>query len=213
MKIYNDPQHLPDGTTNPEWLAVRKGKFTASDFHQYLGIAGKGLSATAETSLKKKALEVFGYNFTVPPTYAMQRGIELEPTARDTYEFITGNTVEQVGFCDYESLNAGGSPDGVIYDKQGNIEKIIEIKCPMVEMFIENLFGYIKPEYKTQMQFNMLVTGAKSCDFVVYHPDFKLIVQTIERDEDAIAKIKQSLELLEPKFVEIVNKIAENHME
>lgn len=212
MKTYNIPQHLADGTTNQDWLNLRKGKFTASDFHQYLGITGKGLSQTAETSLKKKALEVFNYNFTIPPTFAMQRGIELEPQAREAYSILTGNKVEEIGFCDYESLNAGCSPDGVIYDEQGNIEKIIEIKCPLVEMFIENLFGYIKPEYKTQMQFNMFITGAKSCDFVVYHPDFKLIVQTIERDEEAIAKIKESLELLEPKFTELVNKIAENRL-
>lgn len=212
MKILNFKQHLLDGSPNPDWVNARAGRMTGSDFHQYLGIAGKGLSQTAETSLKKKALEVFDYNFAIPTTFAMQRGIDLEPQAREEYCLLTGAKVEQVGFCDYESLNAGCSPDGVIYDEQGNIEKIIEIKCPLVEMFIENLFGYIKPEYKTQMQFNMFITGAKSCDFIAYHPDFKLIVQTIERDEEAIEKIKQSLELLEPKFVELVNKIGESKL-
>lgn len=205
------PQHLEDGTANPEWLNIKAGKFSGSDFHQYMTVLKRGLSDTAQGSLYKKALEVFFYTFPTPMNYAMQWGIDHEDEARSVYEFETGAKVEQVGFCDYEQFNAGCSPDGVIYDEQGNIEKIIEIKCPQVETFARYLLedDFIKGDYYTQIQFNLLITGAKSCDFVVYRPDFNPVIRTINADEQYQNDIKAVLEILSTKFCEIVNKIGD----
>ncbi len=209
MQIHNIPQHLDDGQANPDWLALRAGKFSGSDFHQYLGIVDKPLSATAETALHKKVLEALGETFAGVHTDAMARGNELEPLARDAYICQTFADVQEVGFVDWEHLRAGCSPDGVIYGDNGEIEKIIEIKCPEIVNFLRyaESVDNIPPLYKTQMQYNMLITGAKSCDFVVYHPNMRLVVHTIDADSEYQAKIVAALEKLNERYDEILATI------
>lgn len=211
MKIYTKdvlPQHLPDGEANPYWLEIRAGKFTASDFHQYMPIVEKDkLSETAESNLYKKALESLGYgDGEQVRTEAMERGNELEPFARQAYIEQTFNDVREVGFVDWEKLRAGCSPDGVIYDGD-NIAKIIEIKCPEIKNYLRMASGKIPPLYITQMQYNMLITGAKSCDFVVYHPDMRLVVQEINADKDYQDQILTALEKLNARYDEILEEI------
>jgi len=209
MKIHNIPQHLEDGQANPDWLALRAGKFSASDFHDYMGIIGKGLSATAETALHKKVLESLGETFAGVQTDAMARGNELEPFAREAYMCQTFADVQEVGFVDWEHLRAGCSPDGVIHSDNGEIEKILEIKCPEIVNFIKyaESADNIPPLYKTQMQYNMLITGAKSCDFVAYYPGMRLVVHTIDADSEYQAKIVAALQKLNERYDDILATI------
>lgn len=215
MKIYDIPQHLLDGSANPEWLDLRAGRITGSDFHQYMPLIKTGkLSETAKKELYKKVLENYGYRFETFQTPAMLTGIEREPTARDAYSFIYGKDIKEVGFVDYESLHAGCSPDGVIYDDAGNIAEIVEIKCPSVETFVSYLDDeFMKPEYDTQVQFNMFITGAEVCHFVVYHPDFNLIVRDIKKNPETQEKIKAVLELLQEQYDKLDNAIQEKRVE
>lgn len=206
MKTYNMKQHLENGLPNTEWIQARAGLFTGSDFHQYFGILNKGLTDTAKKELYKKVLEKFGYTFSTPTTYAMQWGIDHEAEAREAYKFLYNKDVQEVGFCDYESLNAGCSPDGVIYDGE-NIKEIVEIKCPMLETYVAYIDGFMKPEYMTQCQYNMFITGADVCHFIVYHPDMQLFVKDIEKDEAIQTKIKNTLDALQPIYNDLYEKI------
>lgn len=209
MKILNFEQHLLDGSPNPDWVNARAGHITGSDFYIYLGLMKTGkLSETATKSLYKKILENFGYRFDTFQTPAMQRGIELEPTAREAYSFIYGRDIQEVGFVDLEKYHAGCSPDGVIYDEDGNIKEIVEIKCPMIETFVSYLDDeFMNADYYTQMQFNMFITGADVCHFVVYHPDFDLIVRDIPKDEDMQLKIQTVLENLQDIYDKMYKKV------
>lgn len=215
MKTYNMSQHLLDGSANPEWLNMKAGKFSGSDFHQYLGMLKTGkLSETAKKELSKKILENFGYRFDTFQTPAMARGIELEPTAREAYSFVYGKDINEVGFVDLEKYHAGCSPDGVIYDEDGNIKEIIEIKCLMIETFVSYLDpDFMNPDYATQCQFNMFITGADVCHFVVYHPDFNLIVRDIPKDEEIQNKIQTALEKLQPMYDEMYERISKQKLE
>lgn len=209
MRIHNIAQHLESGEANPDWLALRAGKFSGSDFHQYLGIVEKGLSATAETALHKKVLESLGETFTGVQTDAMARGNELEPLARQAYMCETFAAVQEVGFVDWERLRAGVSPDGVIFDDNGEIEKIIECKCPELPAFIRYATdkANIPQKYMVQMQMQMLITGAKSCDFVAYYPRMRLIIHTIDADAELQSKIVTALEKLNARYDEILTQI------
>ena len=139
MKIYDElPQHLEDGTANPDWLSLRAGKFTGSDFHQYMGLAKEDkLSDTAESNLYKKVLESLGYSFESYRSSAMEDGNENEPLARADYIAETFNDVHEVGFVDWEQMRAGCSPDGVMYGADGQVEKILEIKCPEIKNYLK----------------------------------------------------------------------------
>jgi hypothetical protein len=243
MRIYTAdelPQHLPDGTPNPDWMALRSSRFTGSEFYLFMSLAKKNeLSETAESKLYEKALASLGYETDAGiTTAAMERGTELESVARELYKAETFNDVREVGFVDYESLRAGCSPDGIMYyetpivddiyyqkDENGEtkvlygkpkhyimrdldkIDKIIEIKCPAVKNYIRMATGKIPTQYVIQCQYNMLITGAKSCDFVVYHPDMALSVQEIKPDEQIQADIKVVLEKLNARYDEILAQI------
>lgn len=208
MKIYKDiPQHLDDGTANPEWLSLRAGLFTGSDFNQYLGILNKGLSDTAQTGLARKVCESLGYQFDSYKSPLMERGIELESTARNMYYFETQNDVQEVAFVDWENYRAGCSPDGVVYNNKGNIDGITEFKCPDIVAYLKAADGYIKPEYRTQIQFNMLITGARWCDYVVFYPGMKLIINRVEADGAAQGTIMEALAELNVKYDELLDKI------
>lgn len=208
MRVIKDlPQHLPDNSANPDWLALRAGKFTGSDFFQYMSLLKKGeLSDTAESNLTKKVLESLGYDFETIRTDAMERGNELEPLARYEYITQTFNDVQEVAFVDWEKLRAGCSPDGVIF-KGDKIDTILEIKCPEIKNYLKMARGKIPPLYTCQMQFNMLITGAKSCDFVIYHPDMRLVVHKINADEQYQADIVAVLEKLNALYDEILKEI------
>lgn len=214
MKIYDMPQHMVDGSANPEWLDIKAGKFSGSDFHQYMGIAKTGkLSDTAKKELYKKVLENFGYRFYTFQTPDMLIGIEREPTAREAYSFIYGKDIKEVGFVDKEELHAGCSPDGVIYDGD-KIAEIIEIKCPSVETFVSYLDDeFMKPEYETQMQFNMFITGADVCHFVVYHPDFNLIVRDVKKDPEMQEKIATVLNTLNTMYDTLYERVDKQRLE
>lgn len=211
MKIYDElPQHLESSEPNPDWLSLRAGKFTGSDFHQYMGLVKKDeLSDTAESNLYKKVLESLGYSFESYRSSAMEDGNENEPLARADYIAETFNDVHEVGFVDWEKLRAGCSPDGVIYGTDGQIDKIIEIKCPTIKNYLKMAKGKIPPLYTTQIQYNLLITGAKSCDFVVWHPDMRLSIQEIKADANYQKDIITVLEKINARYDAILEEIQE----
>lgn len=214
MKIYDFPQHMIDGSVNPDWLNVRAGHFTGSDFGIYMPLLKKDeLCKTTQKELCKKVLENFGYRFEQFQTPEMLTGTEREPTAREAYSFVYGKDVQEVGFVDYESLHAGCSPDGVIMN-DGKITEILEIKCPSVAEFAMYLDDdYIKNNYTHQIQFNLFITGADVCHFVVYHPHFSLIVRDIPRDEKMQADIKTVLKKLQDIYDKMYERIQNKRLE
>lgn len=231
MRIYSSaelPQHFEDGTANEEWLALHNQRFTGSNFYVFMSLLKKGeLTDTAESVLYEKALASIEEPEPTVVTAAMERGTMLESVARDAYMADTFEDVHEVGFVDLEELRAGCSPDGVVWIKRPDldwdkvsydefkqliktpIEKIIEIKCPAAKNYIKMAKGKLPTQYEVQVQYNLFVTGAKSCDFVVYHPAFKLSVQNIKPDEKMQADIRAVLEKLNGKYDEILADIKE----
>ena len=222
MKVLTMEQHLLDGSPNPDWLNARAGHITGSDFGIYMPLLKKNeLCKTTQKELCKKVLENFGYRFEQFQTQEMLDGIEREPVAREAYSFIYGKDVKEVGFVDKEELHAGCSPDGLITsdgdkvkEDGSNIKEIIEIKCPSVAEFAMYLDDdYIKNNYTFQIQFNMFITGAEVCHFVVYHPDFNLIVRDIPKDPEMQTDIQTVLEKLQGMYDDMYNKIKNKRLE
>ena len=61
----------------------------------------------------------------------------------------------------------------------------------------------------TQIQYGLLITGAKSCDFVVWHPDMRLSVQEIKADANYQKDIITVLEKLNARYDAILEEIKE----
>lgn len=198
MQIINIQQKTP------EWFALRvKYPLTASEA-QAIANQGKGL----ETLIWEKMTERF--SIADKERYSnkdLERGVELEPLAREMYELETGNKVEEVGFVINEKVSSvgGASPDGIIVAQNG----LLEIKCfddkkhfQMIVDLKEKGDFKIESQYEWQMQMQMLFTETGWCDFVAYNPNFKesLLIKRVyidkEKQEEIIEGLKQGEKLI-----------------
>jgi putative phage-type endonuclease len=185
---------------SPEWLNIRLGKFTASDFHTFLG-----KSKTRTTAIYKKAAERLTKSRCDQDAKIggihIERGNILEPLARECYERKMNCEVEEIGFIEM-SDTVGFSPDGFV-----GKNKILEIKCMDNHTYLNSIKTEVCPEHYTQLQFGLMVTGRDSADYVIYNPKFNkpLFVRNIKRDEEHIEKIKEALCRAEKEIEEILD--------
>ena len=196
MKVYDCAQGSLD------WFKARLGKPTSSKFGEIVTPTGKATTGKGRYSyaVELAGERLTGQAITLVPTYAMQRGTDLEPWARDWYVQYTGIAVRRVGFVGSDCDRWGCSPDGLT-EKGG-----IEIKCPgRVAML--TMIDQQKPaaDYILQMQGCMFVTGATEWDFVLYSDESGMpcTYWTVKAD----AKIQDALAVELPKFCAEVDEI------
>jgi len=146
----------------PEWDEIKKGKMSASHATA-IGNFGKGLETYTRQIVRDMIVKRQFYT-----NKDMDRGNELEPIARLTYEFETGNQVKQIGFITYNDF-VGCSPDGLVSDNGG-----LELKARNDEIHFGLLLGdSVDSSAIWQMNMNMLISGRKWWDFGSYNPNFK----------------------------------------
>lgn len=174
---------------SPEWYAARAGRATGSKAAAVLAKIQSGEAAARRDYKLQLATE----RLTGTPQESgfinaeMQRGIDLEPGARDAYEVETGEIVRTVGFLSMLEHLAGCSPDGRI---DGGL---VGFKCPKSTTHVEWLKrNRIPPEHVPQVTHELWVADdAEHYDFVSYDdrlPDgLQLLVVRAYRNEFDIA--------------------------
>ena len=172
-----------------EWLAARLGVPSASSYGKLLTPTGRR-AKTFDAYVKQLTDErITGLLDRIPQNEAMARGTELEPEARAYYEFMSGNTVVEMGFIKHDTLEAGCSPDGFVGDDGG-----IEIKCPLEHNHQKTLdMQQMPPRHYPQVQGCMWITGRKWWDFVSYHPEMDSFITRVERDDEYISKLAEAV--------------------
>jgi len=195
-----------------QWFSDRLGKSTASRINDVRAkLKGNGEAATRRNYRAQLVCERLtgqkAENFCSP---AMQWGTDNEPSAREAYEFITGNKVEQVGFIDHPFIeNFGASPDGTV----GN-DGLLEIKCPNTATHIEwMLAGVVPSEHVNQMRAQMACTGRKWVDFVSYDPrmpiELQLFIKRLHFDEKENETLLSDVTIFLKEVDEMVEKLNE----
>ena len=174
-----------------EWLDARLGCPSASQFCKLVTTAGKP-SASADDYISELIAErITGEREPIYVNEWMQRGTELEPEARATYEFIHGVDVEEVGFILDDSGEFGCSPDGLVGEDGG-----VEFKCPAPKNHIAwSRKGVCPSKHYAQVQGCLYITGRKWWDFMSYHPEMKPFIVRVERDEEFIEKLAEQISL------------------
>lgn len=174
---------------SPEWKAARLGKVTASQFKTACDTLKNGaLSEKAKTYLKELAWERLTGKSAGEPfqNFAMKRGTELEPLARQWHEIQNGSSIEQVGMIVSACGDFSYSPDGLI-DGDG----LIEIKCPMAPVFSEFALSQDPADHLHQIQGGLWLSNRKWCDLLVFHDDLpedqQGVILRIHRDEAFLA--------------------------
>lgn len=142
---------------------------------------------------------------------SLEWGKDIEPVARQDYEFETFSKVEVPTDPIHlpGSLPVCGTPDGLV-----GSDGIIEIKSPWAVrsmMTVRTDFEAYYSDYKWQVQGYLWITGRKWCDFVVFDPrwpeDLRLSVTRIERDDKMIAELAERIELFHQLVVSRLKQI------
>lgn len=191
------------------WHLLRIGKVTASRIADVLSKGRNGAESAGVRNYRSQLVceRLTGAREETYINAAMMRGTELEPLARECYEFIKGVEVNQTAFVDHPTvLMSGCSPDGLTND-----DGLIEIKCPNTATHIDYLLNNVVPsDYIPQMMWQMACTGRKYCDFVSYDnrlpENMQLFIKRLERDNAKIAEIETAV----IEFNSSVNKMIES---
>ncbi len=176
--IFHDIQQNTD-----EWLNLRCGKATASNFGCFMANEGKAFGEPAkkyavQIALERINKERIGDNYT---NEHMERGKEQEPIARMMYEDEFFCDVANGGFFDHAEY--GDSPDGLVNDNG-----VIEIKCVTPAVHYATLKrNSFDPAYTWQLVGHLDCTGRDWVDFVSYCSDFpegkQLLVYRLNRND------------------------------
>jgi putative phage-type endonuclease len=192
-----------------EWFQARLGKVTASRVADVLAKIKSGESASRRNyKIQLVSERLTGERQETYINQAMQDGIDREFYARERYVQQFGE-VEEVGFIKHPTLEAGASPDGMVGE-----DGILEIKCPMGSTHTETLMTQdIPSKYIPQVQFQLLVTGRKWCDFVSYNPMFpenlQLFVKRVEADHDYQQELEDEVKKFLDEVDDVINKLKE----
>jgi hypothetical protein len=189
-----------------EWFAARVGIPTASSFSRLVTGTGKASSQLSDYAAELaadmyagKPLERWGGND------ATERGHEIEPQARFSYEFDNGVEVVRVGFI--VNHGAGCSPDGLVGD-----DGLHEIKCQMAKGHVQTLAYYAKhktcpPGYLPQVQGQLLICEREWADLDFFHPDLPGLRVRVARDETYITGLLQGIRLVIEQRNELVEML------
>lgn len=191
-----------------EWHALRVGKVTAS---RVADIMRKGRSGAVSATRQRYLGELVAERLTGCRTEGfksadMEWGNETEAQARGAYAVYSGGTLTLVPFVDHPRIAmSGASPDHLVDD-----DGLVEIKCPATHTHIATLLGgTIKPDYLTQMQWQMACTNRVWCDFVSFDPrmpeDVRLFVQRVERDGKRIRELEAAVDVFLGEVAETIN--------
>lgn len=187
-----------------EWRLLRAGRPTASEFKHIITSKGEPsksmegyASRLAAELYAQKPLEQFSGNIWT------DRGSELEPEARSTYEFVTGRQIQQIGFITNEK--AGYSPDGMVGE-----DGLTEFKCLKTENHVKLMVFYRKngrcpSDYVAQTQGGIWIAAREWCDLVFYHPELPEVIIRQERDDAFIRKLEEQIEKTIQRRDDILN--------
>lgn len=177
------------------WFSARLGRPTGSVYADVLAKGRDGgKSVTRQKLIVKLALELVTGKPAAQAfkTQAMLDGTEREPIARAMYEASRGVFVDEVGFCQHDTIFTGVSPDGLVGDAG-----MVEFKSPIESThreYMELGTGKCPSEYRWQILGQLWVCEREWCDFVSYSPNFsdnaQLIVRRVYRDEAAIKELE-----------------------
>ena len=195
--------HYDIAQNSPEWMAVRAGIPTASEFDTVMASGrGGGESKTRRKYMLRLIAQRLGADNPEPYTNAsMERGHEMEMEARRTYAFINDCEPTLVGFV--RRGDVGASPDALIGE-----DGLLEVKTKQPDLHLEVLLaGVLPPEHKPQVQGQLWIAEREWCDFVSYWPRLPLFRVRVYRDEEYIAELERAVDVFNDELAALTERV------
>jgi len=166
MRIIDVPQG------SEEWHKTRDGLIGGTSVE-------KLVSKTTSAKLKYEILASRFEDFELEDkkiTDAMQRGIELEPLARQYLEEYTGLVFNEYGWLQSDIDILGISPDGLTEDKKISCE----IKCPSKAVHMSYIQSDILPYFWQNVNYFAVNPQLEKHYFISYRPESQIQAHIIE---------------------------------
>jgi hypothetical protein len=189
----------------PEWLKLRMGIPTASEFDRIVTPGGK--FSKSETS-RKYAMKLATEKLLNRPLDSLEglewidRGKELEPQAVSAFEFIEEVKLRKVGFMTSDDGRWGASPDMLIDGRN----KGLEIKCPAPQILMGYLLDGFEKKYHVQRQGQIFVGELDAVVMYAWHPEMPPAKEEFPRDDAMQKLLKDALEEFSDLLAEIIVK-------
>lgn len=165
--------HIDLEQGSAEWHALRKTKITATDACVIMGVSH--WKTKIQLYHEKKSNDE-----PILPTERMQRGIDLEPIARDLFCMTTGHKmIPRVLIKDW----AMASLDGI-----NSWNEVLEIKCPGEKDHAIALRGKVPDHYYPQIQHQLYVCDSEKA-FYYSFDGFDGVIVEAKRDDKYIEKM------------------------
>ncbi len=162
-----------------EWLDFRK---------KHIGASEAPIIMKESPWKTPRQLMLEKWDMVDKPSYtnrAMQRGINLEDTARETYIRMTGCEVTPLVVKSLDHPFMMASYDGISKDMQ----HIVEIKCPGEEDHGMAKNNMIPRKYFHQLLQQMIVVGVDTIDYFSYRNQDDVAIVTMHLDEKEMKKL------------------------
>jgi hypothetical protein len=190
----------------PEWLELRLGIPTASEFGKILTPKTMALSAQSKPYLFRLLGEwMTGQQAYSPETDYMQIGHDLEDRAVSAYCLQRECEVEAVGFITRDDGLVGCSPDRLVVGRKGGVE--IKTHPAAIGEHVRTMVeGTIDATHKPQTQGQMWLAELDYVDVVSYCGLLPTVIIREGRDEKYIASLKDAMD----SFIEVMLKARED---
>ena len=223
MKIIDCEQY------SPEWWEYRRGIPTASEFHRIMSPVKFAMGGQ-----KKYIAQLIAERMCQTPNFftdsgnvrgrdseETRRGREREAEARAWYALERNVRVIEVGMVKDDDGRWGGSPDGLIIDKETGVHRDagqvylsrrpiggLELKCPREDTQTERLMdGGLPDEYKCQVHGHLWLTGLPWWDWMSYSPPLPPLLLRVF-PYAFTAKLGAAVEAFHEKLMESIGRIS-----
>ncbi len=159
-----------------EWKAAHIGRITSSIAAACLRLDPNKGAAAAWREARGTAKEAAS-------NFWMERGVIGEPLARNAYECLTGDLVQETGLWVHPLLDwLGASPDGLVGPRG-----LFEGKCP------KTLPTIVPVHHRIQCIIQCLVLERDWCDYFAWHPNEGHFLQRVHLAGEAglIRRLKE----------------------
>lgn len=207
MEVYRDIEQGSD-----EWLALRLGIPTSSEFHKVMAKAGpRGGTSHKEYVMRVNYMRTLAGEIITGEVGESEwagnrhteRGKENEDSARTLYAMLNGIDPERVAFIRNDTC--GCSPDSLIGDDGG-----LEIKDVLPHRQIENLeAGTLPSQYRWQVIGSLLVSEREWWDFMSHCRGLPPFVYRVVRSKvkDELAELRDGIDRFNDELALMVKRV------
>lgn len=194
------------------WFEARLSRVTGSMASNIWDKTKKGERIAGWTSYQDQLLAEALTGISADDVYVtrdMQRGIELEPVARNALARQLGVRIRETGFLAHKTIRAGSSLDGDIDD----FRAVVELKCPKTTTHLRYIEANVVPDtYMGQGLHNLYVSGAEVLYFGSFDdrlpPHLQLFVKEVNAKDMPLEEYERDLLAFTEQLEERIRALA-----